>query len=650
MRKLLAVVFVLLFSSSAYANPKAPEILYAPAPNWIVPVTPATYTEKMAEESGGSIYLLVDTQTTSDKTTEKLYFRRVTKTINISGVEDASDVSITIDPAFQKLTIHHLRVIRGGRVFDQTERAEIDLARFERDLDKRIYNGQWTALVRLSDVRSGDIVDIAWTREGRNPVFGKNDFGTFSLAWSVPVEKRHLRVDWPTEMIKRWQMNDAPVDPKIETIAANTVFTFGPYSAPAVQAETGTPNWVNQYPVFEISSFKDWSEVSRWAAPYYQSTLPPEVAKIVDDIRLLHKTPEAQLLAALRFAQEEVRYLSISIGEGGYIPRSPEITLQKRFGDCKDKTMLFVSLARALGFDVIPALASLNDGPGLTSRLPSPGAFDHVIAEVKLNGKTYWFDATAKDQRGSLKDFDQARYGYALPISLQTPSLAHIADEDNDLVTLNINETLDISGGSQKPLKLTSITEYRGRMADFMRNRLSSQGRKEIEKSYITFYETYFPGIRYLKPMKFEDNESENYIKVTEELIADNPYLFDEDVDRFVFNYTVHGVAELVNSKASRSRKTLLAVVPRVNTRHKISVILDNKGRDWELENESRSFDNAAFKFDWSAKKTRGKWVLEAKLQSKTNTVDPSVADKVLNEHKKVRYDIGWGLRFGDKD
>lgn len=650
MRILLVVMLVLLFSSSAYAKSKAPEILYAPTPNWTVPIEPAAFTEEMANDSGGSIYLLVDTQTTSNKTSEQLYFRRVTKTLNISGVEEASDVSITIDPAFQTLTIHHLRVIRDGKVFDQTEQAEIDLARFERDLDKRIYNGQWTALVRLADVRSGDVIDIAWSREGRNPVFGTNDFGAFSLAWSVPVKKRHLRVDWPTKMVKRWQMNDAPVDPKIETIAANTVFTFGPYSAPAIQTETGTPNWINQYPVFEISSFKDWSEVSGWAVPYYQSTLPPEVAKIVDDIRLQHKTPEAQLLAALLFAQEEIRYLSISIGEGGYIPRSPEVTLQKRFGDCKDKTMLFVSLARALGFDAIPALASLNDGPGLTSRLPSPGAFDHVIAEVKLNGKSYWFDATAKGQRGSLKGFDQARYGYALPISLQTKSLSPIADEKNDLITLSINETLDISDGPKKPLKLTSITEYRGRMADFMRNRLSSQGRKEIEKSYIKFYENYFPGIRYVLPMKFEDNESKNYIKVTEKLVADSPYLFDEDVDRFVFNYTVHGIDSLVSSKASRNRKTLLAVVPRVNTRHKISVILDNKGRGWDLDSENRSFDNAAFKFDWSAQKIRGKWVLDAKLQSKASTVDPSVADKILDEHKKIEYDIGWGLRFGEED
>jgi hypothetical protein len=651
MRFFIASCFVwigVVFSGPALS--KAPEIAYGPAPAWILPMEAAKLTPEMEEESGGSIYLLVDTQISGDREHSQYYFRKVVKTTNSSGVADVSDIDITIDPAWQKLVLHHLKVIRDGKVIDQTREAEIDMARLERDLDRRIYNGQWTALIRLADVRPGDVIDTAWSWEGRNPVFGSHDFGSIDLAWGIPVERRHVRLDWPSEMLRNWQAKNTPIEPVVESFGKRTVISFGPYRAAELDIETGSPKWVSQQPSFDFSSFDSWADVAKWAAPLYQVQIPDSITEVANRIRTEHQSRSDQLLAALHFAQEEVRYLSISIGEGGYIPRSPEVTLQKRFGDCKDKTMLFVSLARELGFEAKPALADLETGRALADRLPAPGAFDHVIAEVQFEGKTYWLDATANGQRGDLDGFSQAHYGYALPISQSTTDLAYLAEPDSDPVLTRITETIDISKGVEAPLTLTSVSEFRGPEANRIRSQLAAEGRKSFEQAYLKFYEPFFPGIKYNEPLRVEDDEEANIILVYEELIADHPYTLDEDTDYYTFSYTVHSVPEIIAGDAVRTRKTPLAIVPGIHSTHEIIVLLTNKGKDWDLDPESRSIDNSAFKFDWSARKRRGKWVMKAELQTKEPMAAAKLAPGILDDHNQMRKDVGWGLRVAAKE
>lgn len=57
----------------------------------------------------------------------------------------------------------------------------------------------------------------------------------------------------------------------------------------------------------------------------------------------------ARLLAK---THELVRYTALEFGEAAIVPRTPEETLERRYGDCKDKSVFLVGLLRAAG---IPA-------------------------------------------------------------------------------------------------------------------------------------------------------------------------------------------------------------------------------------------------------------------------------------------------------
>jgi len=79
-----------------------------------------------------------------------------------------------------------------------------------------------------------------------------------------------------------------------------------------------------------------------------------------------------------RWVAQDFRYVSLALGIGGFQPRLPAAVLQTRYGDCKDKATLFITLAQRMGLQAYPVL--LASGGGIERDVPSAHAFDHMIA------------------------------------------------------------------------------------------------------------------------------------------------------------------------------------------------------------------------------------------------------------------------------
>lgn len=75
--------------------------------------------------------------------------------------------------------------------------------------------------------------------------------------------------------------------------------------------------------------------------------------------------------AALKLVQQDVRYIYIGLNGGNLSPATAEETWQRRYGDCKAKTVLLLALLRELGIEAEAVLVN-NSGAddGLDERLP----------------------------------------------------------------------------------------------------------------------------------------------------------------------------------------------------------------------------------------------------------------------------------------
>jgi hypothetical protein len=272
-------------------------------PDFVVEHEPVMPADAAYPATRGLRLLLLDTQ--HDVTGEEpaLYTRQVFEAAGFAGVAAASQLAVAFDPAYQRFEVNHVRVIRGGAEEDRRDRAQLDFLRREEALEQQRVTGVLTASLRLDDVR---VVDVAYTIYGAQPAFAGRDARNFMLAHPVPVERVVLRSRWPAGA--RWVAHgDGP--PIEETRERGSVLLeVAPQPVDALELEEFTPAWEPMVPYLEAASFEDWADVADWGRALFEVTPDPEVTAIAESILAEYPAKAEQVVAALRFVQQEVRY------------------------------------------------------------------------------------------------------------------------------------------------------------------------------------------------------------------------------------------------------------------------------------------------------------------------------------------------------
>ncbi len=130
---------------------------------------------------------------------------------------------------------------------------------------------------------------------------------------------------------------------------------------------------------------RSWADVGRFfallsvQAPEVDSLLKLQSARLCVNSRSRDDT----LSALFNFLADSVSYVALQMGKGDFTPHSCPAILSRRFGDCKDQSVLLSSLCRANGFDAYPALIYTGDYPAVDQLHPWPAWFDHVVTVVR---------------------------------------------------------------------------------------------------------------------------------------------------------------------------------------------------------------------------------------------------------------------------
>jgi hypothetical protein len=128
-----------------------------------------------------------------------------------------------------------------------------------------------------------------------------------------------------------------------------------------------------------------WQEVG-----YFFSKLSTQPREKIDELKSLAsklasacKNRNDTLASFFNFVADSVSYVALQVNKGDFTPHSCDIILSRRFGDCKDQSVLLATLCRAAGFEAYPALIATGDIPEVSQLFPWPSWFDHVVTVVK---------------------------------------------------------------------------------------------------------------------------------------------------------------------------------------------------------------------------------------------------------------------------
>src|SRR5690606_2894277 len=133
--------------------------------------------------------------------------------------------------------------------------------------------------------------------------------------------------------------------------------------------------------------------------------------------RIMRETvdPMERMAKAVRLVQDDVSYLLNGLDGGNYLPQGAEETWEKRYGDCKAKSVLLMGLLRHMGIEAEAVLVASRGGDALPELLPLPAAFDHMIVRARIDGTDFWLDGTSSGTRLS-NIANVPAFHYALPL------------------------------------------------------------------------------------------------------------------------------------------------------------------------------------------------------------------------------------------
>lgn len=570
------------------------------------------------------------------------FVHSVRQVLTVAGVEKDATLTIDFNPGYQSVIVHWARVWRGAQPLDRLATNNVRVVQPERELEESVLNGEKSVVLVLDDVRVGDIIDFAYSLKGTNSVFDGHFSCVIPVQLEQPVDRLLTRLVWPGQKPLYAKTHGCSIEPVAITGKKTIEYVWDIRQVPGVALEDSLPAWCDPEPWVQLTDFKTWAEVNQWASALFQVTSPcsPSLSGQIGEWKQI-PDPEQQILAALQFVQDEVRYFGIEIGNSTEEPADPSVVFSRRFGDCKDKSLLFVTILRALGIEAYPVLVNASSGRGIWNWRPSAGAFDHCIAVVRCSGRTYWLDPTMNYQRGPLAAHYLPNYGCGLVISPLTTGLILIP-QATGLPQTTTTERFRIRGVTE-PADLKVVTVAEGRDADHLRELFATTKRSDVEKNYTHFYSSLYPGIKMSSPIAIEDDQERDKFQTTESYSINKVWTRSDKDGTSRCEFYPSTIAGLLKKPVDTDRKLPLGIS---YPQHQILRTEVTLPQAWPAGAEQKTFSDSAFTFRKVYRCTGGQMVMEYDYQSLADSVPPEQVRQHIERLDQSLQSLGYVLTW----
>ncbi len=447
--------------------------------------------ESVAANDAGAVVLLEELHYSFDDTGRATSASRlVFRVIDEAAIEDWSTVETEWAPWYQERPVIAARVIgKDGSVHMLDGKTVTESAAREESPD--IFSDNRILRVPLPGMGAGVVVEQVITYRDRNPLFETGTAGHLMFGRYAPVEKTRLVIDAPSSLALRFVNKTSPKIEPVKTDAdgrQHIVFESARLEA-LEDLEWNLPYDESSVPYVAFSTGSAWQEVARRyteivekqigdpsaVQPFLRSAIGKSTGRPFDSAQGRREIVKKALAAI----QKDIRYVGVEVAEGSIVPRAPKEVLGLKYGDCKDKATLLVSMLRAAGIPAQVALLNAGTALDVDATLPGLGGFNHVI--VRVGGDDpFWVDPTDEySPAGTLPIADQDRL--ALIASADTTELTRTpASESSANFT---RETRTFVLAEEGKGAVTEVTEAVGGWDSVIRQYAATTEKKDYRES-----------------------------------------------------------------------------------------------------------------------------------------------------------------------
>ncbi len=356
-------------------------------------------SEKYPEASG--LYLLAeDDITLTPDHREVMESHYVIKVLNDRGKEKFAEVVLTYDSTYEKLDLEYARTIKpDGSVVTVGDKNIRDVSLY---LNFPLYSNARARIISMPEVTDGSVIEYK-VRLSRNQLPNKKDFDTtYWLQNDEPILLQRGTIRVPKNVSLKYKIinneyNTLGFDmkPKVSETGNTTVYSLEFKDVPQIIPEPMMPSITKVNPYVLFSTFDSWKDIYEWWRGLYKDkiiadeSIKAKVAELIKD----KKTQDEKLRAIYNFCATGIRYVAVEYGDAGYEPHKAGEIFKNKYGDCKDKAILLVTMLKEAGISAFPVLISTQDSFQTQEDVPSL-LFNHAIAATFVDGKLIFMDVT----------------------------------------------------------------------------------------------------------------------------------------------------------------------------------------------------------------------------------------------------------------
>ena len=300
--------------------------------------------------------------------------------------------------------------------------------------------------------------------------------GTMFLPDWIPQEKAIMSVQEAVLIVTspavnpiHFKMFNYPGQPAITDDKSAKIYTWHVNTILAVAEEYASPKWQEITTSVFLASEKfvldnyqgsnaSWKDFGKFVYDLKKDRdqLPDNIKQKVHELIDGIEDNNEKIRRLYEYMQQNTRYVSISLGIGGWQPYDAKYVADKKYGDCKALSNFMYSLLKEAGIrSVYTVVTGGDDNDYLLADFPC-SQFNHVILLVPDGKDTTWLECTSQTKAvGYLGSEVGNRYAvavdenggnlvrtpkYGLADNIETRKLKAVLDENASLtVAVNTN-------------------------------------------------------------------------------------------------------------------------------------------------------------------------------------------------------------------
>ena len=272
----------------------------------------------------------------------------------------------------------------------------------------------------------------------------------------------------------RYHNRNIAINPGKFTDGRNCLYTWEIKNLKAVKLEENAEAWrvlpriefnVKDFQFYGFAGdFSSWKNFGKWiwGLNSQVSALTPdrvaEIKRMTDTI----KTDIGKAKFLYNYMQQNMRYVSVQLGIGGYQPFPAMFVDQKKYGDCKALSNYMCALLKAVNINSYCAVINAEANKEPADPAFPFNSFNHEILCIPFKGDTTWLECTSNTQPfGKLGSFTENRNALLITEDggklVRTPRSTMQDNRFNSEARI----TLDADGGAKTQVKILSTGVYR---------------------------------------------------------------------------------------------------------------------------------------------------------------------------------------------